>query len=63
MVERSTKKRYPLRVGVSATADLKHTTLDEEGDALMWTLLWLAIVVATILMVVAFFRLARGPRR
>jgi hypothetical protein len=29
----------------------------------MWTLLWLAIVVATILMVVAFFRLARGPRR
>jgi hypothetical protein len=29
----------------------------------MWTLLWIAIVVATILMVVTFFRLARGPRR
>jgi hypothetical protein len=29
----------------------------------MGTLLWLAIVVGTILVVVAFFRLARGPRR
>jgi hypothetical protein len=29
----------------------------------MWTLLWVAIVVGTILVVVAFFRLARGPRR
>jgi hypothetical protein len=29
----------------------------------MWTLLWLALVVGTILVVVAFIRLARGPRR
>ncbi len=29
----------------------------------MWTLLWIAIVVATIAIVVTFFRLARGPRR
>jgi hypothetical protein len=29
----------------------------------MWTLLWLALVVGTILVVVAFVRLARGPRR
>jgi hypothetical protein len=29
----------------------------------MWTLLWLALVVGAILVVVAFFRLARGPRR
>jgi len=29
----------------------------------MWTLLWLAIVVGTILLVVTFIRIARGPRR
>jgi len=36
---------------------------DRGGTELMWTLLWLAIVVGTILVVVAFIRLARGPRR
>jgi hypothetical protein len=62
VVERFAQKRYPLRVGVrKGGRQLRDTR--RGGDALMWTLLWLAIVVATILMVVAFFRLARGPRR
>jgi hypothetical protein len=31
VVERFAQKRYPLRVGVSAAADVNYATLDEEA--------------------------------